>query len=154
MGLPPLAFVDVETTGVDPRVNRITEVGVVTRRRPSGSRVVDGDQPTDSTTGTARGGARDHRRMRSEAPRFKDIAAELARSLEGRLLIAHNARFDHGFLKAEFDRAGIAFAPKVLCSLMLSRKLYPKLASHDLDSLMESHALTAPVRHRRSTMRS
>src|SRR4029079_2883982 len=85
---------------------------------------------------------------RDDAPRFKDIATDLARRLEGRLLIAHNARFDHGFLKTEFERVGIDFAPQVLCSLMLSRKLYTGLQHHDLDSLMATHALTAPVRHR------
>jgi DNA polymerase-3 subunit epsilon len=44
--------------------------------------------------------------------------------LRGRLFIAHNARFDYQFLKAEFGRAGIAFDADVLCSLMLSRRLY------------------------------
>jgi DNA polymerase-3 subunit epsilon len=105
MSLPPLAFVDVETTGVDPRVNRITEVGVVT---------VDGGRVREWSTVINPLTRRQERpvganeitdEMRSEAPRFKDIAAELARSLDGRLLIAHNVRFDHGFLKAEFDRA-------------------------------------------------
>ncbi len=148
METPPLAFVDVETTGVDPRESRITEIGVITvdaggvhewttvinpltRRQ---ERTPTPDEITDE--------------MRMAAPRFKDIAADLARRLHGRLLIAHNARFDHGFLKAEFGRAGIDFQPTVLCSLMLSRKLYAELAHHDLDSLIEHHALEAQVRHR------
>ena len=146
--LPPLAFVDVETTGLDPRVNRITEVGVVT---VDGRRAKEWSTVINPLTRRQERPVAPHEitdEMRNDAPRFKDIAADLARLLEGRLLIAHNARFDHGFLKAEFDRARIDFAPKVLCSLMLSRRLYPELASHDLDSLMASHALTAPVRHR------
>jgi DNA polymerase-3 subunit epsilon len=148
MDLPPLAFVDVETTGVDPRENRITEIGVITvgpggvhewttvinplaRRR---ERTPKSDEITDE--------------MRTAAPRFKDIAVDLARRLDGRLLIAHNARFDYGFLKAEFGRAGIDFRPDVLCSLMLSRRLYPEQAHHDLDSLIEHHELESQVRHR------
>jgi DNA polymerase-3 subunit epsilon len=148
MKLPPLAFVDVETTGVDPRVNRITEVGVVT---VDGSRMEEWSTVIDPLTRRQERQAAPHAItdcMRAEAPRFRDIAPDLARRLDGRLLVAHNARFDHGFLKAEFDRAGIPFAPQVLCSLMLSRRLYKELAHHDLDSLMASHALTAPVRHR------
>src|SRR4249919_2511492 len=86
--------------------------------------------------------------MRNDAPRFRDIAADLARRLEGRLLIAHNARFDYAFLKAEFGRVGIDFHADVLCSLMLSRKLYAQFAHHDVDSLIEHHALEAEVRHR------
>jgi len=148
MKLPPLAFVDVETTGVDPRTDRITEVGVVT---VDGARVEEWSSVINPLKRRQERAAAPHEitdSMRDDAPRFKDIATDLARRLEGRLLVAHNARFDHGFLKTEFDRAGIDFAPKVLCSLMLSRRLYKELAHHDLDSLMATHALTAPVRHR------
>ena len=63
-------------------------------------------------------------------------------------MVAHNARFDHAFLRAEFDRVGIVLDADVLCSVMLSRKLYPQLAHHDLDSLVEHHGLRAEVRHR------
>ena len=148
MDLPPLAFVDVETTGVDPRENRVTEIGVVT---------VDARSAREWTT-VINPLTRRHERpaapheitdeMRNDAPRFRDIAADLARRLEGRLLIAHNARFDYSFLKAEFGRVGIDFHADVLCSLMLSRKLYAQFAHHDVDSLIEHHALEAEVRHR------
>jgi DNA polymerase-3 subunit epsilon len=119
--LPKLAFVDVETTGVDPRENRITEIGVV---------CVDGDAIREwSTVINPLARRREHApapegitdEMRLAAPRFKDIAADLAARLAGRLLVAHNARFDYSFLKAEFSRVGIEFHPDVLCSLMLSR---------------------------------
>ncbi|MET0681941.1 MAG: exonuclease domain-containing protein [Casimicrobiaceae bacterium] len=148
MDLPPLAFVDVETTGVNPRENRITEIGMIT---------VDGDRASEWTTvinPLTRRQERPHLpdgitdEMRGAAPRFKDIAADLARRLAGRLFIAHNARFDYEFLKAEFGRTGIEFHPEVLCSLMLSRRLYSQSGHHDLDSLIERHGLEAEVRHR------
>ena len=148
MKIPPLAFVDVETTGLDPRVNRITEIGVVT---VDGRRVREWSTVINPLTRRQERPVAPHEitdAMRDEAPRFKDIAVDLAQRLDGRLLVAHNARFDHRFLNAEFDRVGIAFAPQVLCSLMLSRRLYGENASHNLDSLMASHALTSPVRHR------
>jgi DNA polymerase-3 subunit epsilon len=148
MDFPPLAFIDVETTGVNPRESRITEIGVITVDlgevrewttviNPLIRRVERTLTPHEITD-----------EMRMAAPRFKDIAADLARRLDGRLLIAHNARFDYGFLKAEFARAGIDFHPEVLCSLMLSRRLYSEQAHHDVDSLIEHHALEAEVRHR------
>ena len=146
--LPKLAFVDVETTGVDPRENRITEIGVV---------CVDGDAIREwSTVINPLARRREHApapegitdEMRLAAPRFKDIAADLAGRLAGRLMVAHNARFDYSFLKAEFSRVGIEFHPDVLCSLMLSRKLYAQFAHHDADSLIEHHALEVEVRHR------
>jgi DNA polymerase-3 subunit epsilon len=142
----PLAFVDVETTGLSPAVNRIAEIGVVT---------VDGDRIDRWTTLIKVGGRRrteptDAASMQNTdpAPSFGDIASGLAQRLAGRLLVAHNARFDHAFLRAEFDRVGIAFDPEVLCSVMLSRRLYPGLTHHDLDSLAERHGLQVEVRHR------
>ena len=51
------------------------------------------------------------------APRFADIAEDLLARLNGRLFVAHNARFDHGFLKAEFRRVGLDLRVPVLCSV-------------------------------------
>jgi DNA polymerase III subunit epsilon len=146
--MPPVAFVDVETTGLDPRSNRITEIGVVTLDQGTVAEwstlvnpLLRSGERTESPVGVTDA-------MRAEAPRFRDVANELARRLAGRLFIAHNARFDYAFLRTEFGRSGIEFHPAVLCSLMLSRKLYPTLPHHDLDSLMERHALESEVRHR------
>jgi DNA polymerase-3 subunit epsilon len=47
--------------------------------------------------------------MVADAPPFADLASETLRRLHGRLFIAHNARFDYGFLKNEFKRLGIDF---------------------------------------------
>ena len=142
----PLAFVDVETTGLSPAANRIAEIGVVT---------VDGDRidrwttllKTSSHREPASQEGSDPQRW-EDMPSFSDIATDLAQRLSGRLMVAHNARFDHAFLRAEFDRVGVVFNPNVLCSVMLSRKLHPHLAHHDLDSLIECHGLCAGERHR------
>jgi len=142
----PLAFVDVETTGLRPSENRIAEIGVVT---------VDGNRIERWTALIKTSSRREATSSIVSEPSgpgyascFGDVAAELAQRLSGRLLIAHNARFDYAFLRAEFNRVGISFNPEVLCSVMLSRKLYPHLARHDLDSLVECHRLHADVRHR------
>src|SRR5579862_5405331 len=145
---PALAFIDVETTGLDPITNRIAEIGVVT---------VDGGNATEWTTFIAQRAGR-ARRPRGEttqvesespsAPSFREIASELAYRLAGRVLVAHNARFDYAFLRSEFERAGVDFRSQILCSVMLSRHFYPQHARHDLDSLTKRHNLNASVRHR------
>lgn len=141
-----IAFVDVETTGLRPGVDRIAEVAVVTLdhdRVERWSRTVDAFHDGHAPT-SPRVGAGEWR----NAPRFSAIARMLAERLEGRLVVAHNARFDHAFLRAELAAAGIVFAPRIVCSVMLSRRLFPDLGAHDLDSLARAHGLTVTVRHR------
>lgn len=141
-----LAFVDVETTGLSPTENRIAEIGVVT--------VSDGrvERWTTLLRTSSRGeisaplGSSPH--GTPDAPCFSDIATDLARRLDGRLFVAHNARFDYAFLRAEFERVSIAFHPDVVCSVMLSRQLSPGLARHDMDSLAACHGFRVEERHR------
>jgi DNA polymerase-3 subunit epsilon len=83
-----------------------------------------------------------------DAPAFADIADELADILEGATFVAHNVRFDYSFLKQEFRRVGKDFEPKQLCTVKLSRKLYPEQSSHKLASLIERHGFTYSARHR------
>ncbi|MFW2456860.1 exonuclease domain-containing protein [Methyloversatilis discipulorum] len=144
----PLAIVDLETTGGDPRADRVTEVGVVLidgpQRREWSSLVNPGvtiPLSIQRFTGITDG-------MVAGAPRFADIAEELAALLHDRLFVAHNARFDHGFLRNEFARVGLNFAPRVLCSVKLSRALYPHFPKHGLDALMERFGLVCDARHR------
>jgi DNA polymerase-3 subunit epsilon len=148
-----LAFVDVETTGLGADHHRIAEIGVVTvddgkvadawdALLDPGRRIADlphefGAEPAYFCADRA-----------SELPRFGDVARDLAARLDGRLLVAHNARFDRAYLQAEFERAGIGFAPRIVCSVMLSRRLYPDVAGHDLDALCARFGIAVDVRHR------
>lgn len=144
----PLVFVDLETTGGSLGVHRITEIGVV-EVGPSGvtqwSSLVNPQQSIpffiQQLTGISDSMVRD-------APTFDVIAHDLLARLDGRLFVAHNARFDHGFLRSEFKRAGIRFQPDVLCTVQLSRAIYPAERRHGLDALIERHALVPFARHR------
>ena len=145
-----LAFVDLETSGSTAHFDRITEVGIVT---------VDPDGRVEEWNALVNPGVRIPpfietltgitNAMVEEAPPFECIAAEVARRLEGRLFIAHNVRFDHGFLRHEFERVGHKFRPKLLCTVKLSRSLYPEHRRHNLDALIERHQLdVGGARHR------
>jgi DNA polymerase-3 subunit epsilon len=143
-----LAFVDLETTGATAQSDRITEVGIV-EVAESGitewSCLVDPQTRISDFIVRLTGISNE---MVAGAPRFKDIAAELLARLQGRLFIAHNARFDYGFLKAEFKRAGLEFRTQVLCTVKLSRRLYPQHERHNLDALVARHGLEVGQRHR------
>jgi DNA polymerase III subunit epsilon len=145
----PLAFVDIETTGGSHFNSRVLEVGVV---RVEGNRVVASyrtllhpDEPVPpfitSLTGI-------HSEDVVDSPHFAQIASELAEILDGAIFVAHNVRFDYAFLKMEFERLGVPFRPPLLCTVKLSRRLFPQFRTHKLADLIARHGLEAPSRHR------
>jgi DNA polymerase-3 subunit epsilon len=145
----PLVFLDLETTGATPTHDRITEVGLVTVDNGKFTRqwstlVNPGMRIPPMITSLT--GISDE--MVALAPGFDEIRDELIRHIDGRILIAHNARFDHGFLRNEFQRVGIRYNPRVLCTVKLSRRLYPQYPRHNLDTLLERHNIACSARHR------
>lgn len=145
---PRLAFVDLETTGGTATCDRITEVGIIevdeTGVREWSSLVnpqMHIPPFIQSLTGISDA-------MVQNAPTFAELAEDIQARLSDRIFVAHNARFDHGFLKNEFKRTGHEFRPAVLCTVRLSRKLFPGFARHNLDSIVERHSLHVTERHR------
>ena len=121
-----LVFLDLETTGATASVDRITEIGLieVERGRFGGewSTLVNPETRIPPFIETLTGISND---MVALAPTFAEVACELKARLDGKLLIAHNARFDYGFLRQEFQRLGVKFHSDVVCTVKLSRKLFP-----------------------------
>ncbi len=150
MSLPRrLAFLDVETTGAHPVRDRVTEIAIL--------RVEDGEvvarweslvNPGMSIPGMIQDLIGITNAMVAEAPRFDALADEVARLLEGCVFVAHNARFDYGFIRNEFARLGREFEAPVLCTVKLSRALFPEHHRHGLDALIERHGLACGARHR------
>ena len=145
----PTVFLDVETTGATANRDRITEIGLV---EVNGGTVIEEwstlvnpglriPPEIEALTGITNA-------MVAEAPSFESLSTELHRRLQGKLLVAHNARFDYGFLRNEFARAGLRYLSRVLCTVKLSRRLYPQERRHNLDSLIERHGLVCDQRHR------
>ncbi len=146
---PSIVFVDLETTGANPALDRVIEVGIVKvtdgRIDYEWSTLVD---PGESIPSLIQGFIGITDEMVRGAPRFADIAEEVFARIEGSLFVAHNARFDYGFLKNEFKRLGRDFQPRVLCTVKLSRALYPEHHRHGLDALIARHNLACGARHR------
>jgi DNA polymerase-3 subunit epsilon len=145
----PLVFVDIETNGLDHVRGRVIEIGAI---RVEGGAVVksfkslvdpETELPyfitnlTGITTNNLKG-----------APTFGQIADELHEVMHGAVFVAHNVRFDYSFLKQEFKRLNKSFLPKQLCTVKLSRALYPHEKSHKLQSLIDRHGFTYTARHR------
>ncbi|MDF3030833.1 MAG: ethanolamine utilization protein [Moraxellaceae bacterium] len=145
----PAVIVDLETTGGRAAWDRITEIGII-------EIAADGSVSEWSTLVNPGCSISAHiqwltgitNEMVADAPRFEELAAALHERLAGKLFIAHNARFDYGFLRNEFGRAGQRFAARPLCTVRLSRALYPASPRHNLDTLVERHGIAMVDRHR------
>ena len=145
----PIACVDVETTGGHPAWHRITEIAIVGVRAGEveweWSQLVNpgGRIPPSIQQLT---GISDE--MVADAPPFAAIADEVEARLAGRRFVAHNARFDYGFVRTELRRLGRPFSAPLACTVRLSRDLYPEQPRHNLDAIIARHGLECASRHR------
>ncbi len=144
-----VACVDLETTGGNSLRDRIMEVGIVLL---SGGRVVE-EYSTLVNPGVRIPYAIQQftgitEAMVADAPPFAAVCEEILRRLEGRLFVAHNARFDYGFLRGEFRRLERRFRAPVLCTVRLSRALTPGERGHNLDAVMARYGIHCAARHR------
>jgi len=139
---PSVAFVDVETTGTSPAKERITEIGIV--------HVIEGEvveewsslvNPECSIPEAIQALTGITNDMVRSAPTFAELRRDVMARLEGSLFVAHNARFDFGFLKHEFKRVEMPFTAEVLCTVRLSRRLFPEAIGHGLDAVVARHGL-------------
>ncbi len=144
-----LVFVDLETTGGNAAHHRVTEIGIV---RLTGGEVIEEwsalinpEVPIppyiQSFTGITN-------EMVEHAPRFADVAPLVREKLRDAVFVAHNARFDFSFLRAEFRRLDTPFSAQVLCTVKLSRRLFPEHPRHSLDAVMQRFGLQCDERHR------
>lgn len=150
MTLPKnLSFVDIETTGLSASYNRIIEIGILRVENDAlvkkySSLINPGtivDPFITKMTGITAGDL-------ENAPTFYEIKDELLEILDGSVFVAHNVRFDYGFLRNEFKRAGEMYQSKHFCSVRLARYLYPELPRYGLDSLIQNFNLEVKNRHR------
>jgi DNA polymerase-3 subunit epsilon len=145
------AIVDIETTGGSARLEKITEIAIYQH---------DGEKVTGefvslvnpernipyfitSLTGISN-------EMVEEAPKFYEIAKKIIEFTEGRIFIAHNARFDYSFLREEFKSLGYNFRRNIIDTVTLCRKLIPGHKSYSLGNICKDLDIEINGRHRAS----
>ncbi|PSL28415.1 3'-5' exonuclease [Dyadobacter jiangsuensis] len=142
------AIVDIETTGGG-GTSRITEIAVF---RHDGTRIVDFFHslinpemyiPPFITRLTGI-----DNEMVKDAPTFYDVQDAVRAMTRDAWFVAHNAKFDYGFIKREFGALDEYFQRDLLCTVQLSRKIFPGLKSYSLGNLCESLEIMIENRHR------
>ncbi|HWR32370.1 MAG TPA: exonuclease domain-containing protein [Chitinophagaceae bacterium] len=143
------AIVDIETTGAYAAANSITEISI---------HVFDGEKVTEKFETlinpgqpipryiTAMTGITDA--MVSKAPSFEEVAAKIYSILQDKIFIAHNVSFDYSFIRSHLSESGFDLNAKKLCTVRLSRKVFPGLASYGLGKLCNTLNIVINERHR------
>ena len=140
---------DIETTGLSFRTEKITEIGAVKVKDgeivdkfecfvnpeiPIPQRVVELTNITDEMV-------KDAETIDKVMPKFLEFIGNLK-------LVAHNADFDIGFLKYNAENLGYKMDNEYIDSLALSRQLYPEFKRHKLGNLAEKFGITVENAHR------
>ncbi len=142
-------FVDVETTGAAAWGSRILEIGAL--RVENGkivaemNQVLDPEEPVPSWITQLTGIAPT---ATAGQPLFADVLPRLKTLFDGAVFVAHNVNFDYSFFREEYRKAGELFAMDKLCTVRLSRALYPAERSHRLDEVIRRAGYGVTNRHR------
>jgi len=143
------AIVDIETTGGHAAANGITEIAVYIH---NGKRITKhfeslvNPQQNIPTYITALTGI--DNRMVQDAPAFKDIAATIYNLLKDEIFVAHNVNFDYSFINHQLKAAGFQLPARKLCTVRLSRKVFPGMPSYSLGNICRSLDIVIDNRHR------
>jgi DNA polymerase-3 subunit epsilon len=84
----------------------------------------------------------------ASAPRFFEIAKDVHRITDNRVFVAHNVAFDYNVIRGEFKELGADYRRKKVCTVRLSRKIFPGLKSYSLGKLCVSLNIPIHDRHR------
>ena len=145
----PIYFVDIETTGPSSQSDRVIELAVLkTVGLKEVGRFHTLVNPKRAIPYFIQNFTGIKPDMVSQMPGFAEIAEDLNDFLEPGLFVAHNVSFDYNFLKKSLKREGFELDMPKLCTVRLSRKLFPEHRKHNLDSVVKRMGLQIENRHR------
>ncbi|HYG57368.1 MAG TPA: exonuclease domain-containing protein, partial [Symbiobacteriaceae bacterium] len=149
MGLRSFVAIDLETTGADPGLDRIIEVGAV--RYEDGQAVASLSQLVDprveiplriqNLTGILPVMVKGKPTIAEILPALKELMGDLP-------VVAHNAAFDLGFLQTAFGAQGLTLGNPVFCTAELSRVVLPRAKNHRLATLVQQLQVKLERHHR------
>ncbi|PIY32835.1 MAG: DNA polymerase III subunit epsilon, partial [Bacteroidetes bacterium CG_4_10_14_3_um_filter_42_6] len=143
------AIVDIETTGLSPSIEKITEIAIL---------IHDGTKVTETFSTlinpeikipyriTQMTGI--NNRMVEDAPKFYEVAKKIVEITEDRIIVGHNVRFDYSFIRNEYKSLGYEYQRQTLDTIKLCRKLIPGQPSYGLGNLCKSLRIDNHARHR------
>lgn len=143
------AIVDIETTGGHASANGITEIAILIHNGKEVTEqfrtLINPGIPIPIYIQSLTGINDD---MVRSAPRFNELAKQIYDLLHDKIFVAHNVNFDFSFLHYHLATAGFHLQSRKLCTVRLSRKIIPGLASYSLGRLCKEVGIEVLERHR------
>lgn len=143
------AIVDIESSGGNFQKDRIIEIAIIIF---DGSKIINqyttliNPLTTISPFVVGLTGITD--KMVENAPTFEEVSSKIIELTEGNIFVAHNAKFDYGFIKSEFKRINQVFNRKQICTVSLSKKILPHHKSYSLGNICNDLGIEIKNRHR------
>lgn len=143
------AIVDIETTGGHAAQGGITEVAIILHngREEEGryQTLLNPGMPIPPYVQSLTGITNDTVAL---APAFEEVAHKIYNLLSGRVFVAHNVNFDYSYLRHNLKKAGYELDEQKLCTVRLSRKIFPGYPSYSLGNICKSLGIGVEARHR------
>jgi DNA polymerase III subunit epsilon len=143
------AIVDIETTGSYAANNGITELAIVLH---DGNKIIDRFEtlinPLASIPRYVQVLTGINPDMLKDAPVFAEVASRVYEMLKDAIFVAHHVNFDYSFVKHQLETCGIDLDSKKLCTVRLSRKVFPGLPGYSLGKLCRELEIPIQNRHR------
>lgn len=143
------AIVDIETTGGFADNHGITEIAVALHdgKKLTGfyESLVNPQKPIPRFISGLTGITSE---MLTDAPLFPEIAPKIYSLLQDRIFVAHNVNFDYSFVQKALQDAGFNYQAKRLCTVRMSRKIFPGFKSYSLGNLARQLSVKLDNAHR------
>ena len=143
------AVVDIETTGSTPQSAGITEIAIVIHNGVEVTgKFVTLINPRHKIPPFIVNMTGISDEMVAAAPLFEEVAPQIYNLLNGRVFVAHNVSFDYSFVHYLLGRSGFQWSAPKLCTIKLSRRVFPGLEKYGLGSLTRDLGIKIEGRHR------
>ena len=143
------AILDVETTGGKFNEEKITEISILVY---DGTKIIDKfetlinpDKDIQPFVQRLTGITND---LVKDSPKFKDVSENIFEITKDKIIVAHNVDFDYRIIKNEFQKINIKYQRDSLCTVDLSKLIFPDLNSYKLTNILSNFGIVNENPHR------
>ncbi len=143
------AILDVETTGGKFNEEKITEIAIFIY---NGEKIIDKFEslinPSKEIQPFVQRLTGINNELVKDSPKFIDVSKKIFEITKNKIIVAHNVDFDYRIIKNEFQNINIKYIRDTLCTVDLSKLIFPDLKSYKLTNLLSNFGIVNENPHR------